>query len=400
MQLSICCSSRARDVAAHLTLRLEKNLGVQTLLVEEDAVSVSETWEEGAAGDAILILLDGLSAPPPLRREAWTGLIDHEDSPPVAYSVLGECAYPKLLERRRFLPATDALALERAAEKWIVSLMPAVEGIAAAPCHGVVPEDWQGLLVDQPGEVHTEDVAAAQAFAHATASHFQGVLWLGCAGREPALIRSELEYRLRGEGRRLVVLAHAEKPIKTSGGPHSYVQVLGQPAAAGDAAAGACYAPRFPGWLARELGSSLAGAIALDAGAGLFRLTNAVPTTDAHRQHHLEIVHRHFQHWRSNPEPCSELVAEVPAAIQHGFHRDWQRGTELCRRTAYFLIAEGRRREGIRLWHRLLLEAEERQDAENAEIARHELSWLTDEEGEPVRAVTAEAVQMALELSS
>ena len=65
---------------------------------------------------------------------------------------------------------------------------------------------------------------------------------------------------------------------------------------------------------------------------------------------------RYLSGWKEAPEPCRALLAEVPAAIQHGFAQDWTRGTELCRRAAFLLLQVGRRREGIRLLHRLLVE--------------------------------------------
>ena len=121
VRLSICCSSRAAAIAARLARRLERNLGIRTLLVEEDSAPVWETWEEGAAADAVLILLDGVSAPEPLRLQEWKGLVDHDGDPPIAFARLEECAYPKLLERRIFFPADDGPALDRAVERWLAA---------------------------------------------------------------------------------------------------------------------------------------------------------------------------------------------------------------------------------------------------------------------------------------
>ncbi len=395
VQLSICCSSRASAITARLARRLDRNLGIATLLVEEDSVPVSETWEEGAAADAVLILLDGVSAPAPLRREAWTGLIDHDGDPPVAFARLEECAYPKLLERRPFFPVAT---LDRAVERWLAGKLPACRGIDPAEIKGTVPDEWWTMLVDEPGRVVTTDAAAAQAFAHQAAEHFQGVVWMGCVGREAALIRAELAYRL-GDGRMLVVLAHIEKPLPISESGHSYLQIVGAPPEMpGDPALGACYAPGFPGWLARELGADLDQAVLLDAANDVYRMPQAPRTNDETRHRHLAILHRYFQSWKDKSEPCRDLLAEVPAAIHHGFAQDWARGSELCRRAAFLLLSDGRRREGIRLMHRLLVEAEDRGDAETAADARHELSWLTDED-EPGRAGTTGGEQLIFELS-
>jgi hypothetical protein len=99
--------------------------------------------------------------------------------------------------------------------------------------------------------------------------------------------------------------------------------------------------------------------------------------------------------WKSDPAHARAVLAEVPGALEHGFLYDWTRASELARRAAYLLLADGRRREGVRLFHRLLLEAESHGDAEMAADAAHELSWLTDEEA-PERPVTVSGEQMGL----
>ena len=63
------------------------------------------------------------------------------------------------------------------------------------------------------------------------------------------------------------------------------------------------------------------------------------------------------------------------------------------------LLQDGRRREGIRLLHRLLVEAEEHGDTEAAADARHELSWLTDED-EPALAGTTGGEQLVFDLQN
>ena len=63
----------------------------------------------------------------------------------------------------------------------------------------------------------------------------------------------------------------------------------------------------------------------------------------------------------------------------------------------FLLLQDGRRREGIRLLHRLLVEAEDHRDSETAADARHELSWLTDED-EPARAGTTGGEQLVFDL--
>lgn len=398
MQLSICCSSRAAAMAGRLAERLERNLGIRTLRVEEDEVPVSETWEEGAAADAILILLDRLTAPPPMRREAWTGLLEHAGEPPVAFVRLEECAFPKLLERRPFFPSADPVALDRAIERWLANQLPALPGLSPEPFDAPIPPEWWTALADTPGQAVTTDINAAHAFVQQAAGHFQGIVWIGCAGRDPAVIRAELEYRVR-DGRTLAVLAHIGKPLSLPEGRHSYLQVTGPPPAAGEGcpALGTCYAPVFPGWLARELGADLSAAILLDRRNGLYRLPHIPPATPASRERHLDVLHRTFAQWKSDPDPCRALLYEVPAALQFGFDADWPRAVELARRAAFRLRADGRRREAIRLLNRLLIEADEQGDTEAAADARHELSWLTDEDLPPQTAPST-GEQLAFDL--
>ena len=394
VQLSICCSTRTAGTASRLAARLERNLDIRTLLVQEDEASVSETWEEGAAADAVLICLDGLTAPPPMRREAWAGLIEHDGAPPVAFLRWEDCAYPKLLERRPFFQA--GASVDRAVETWIAAMLPKQPGIDPAPVPAAVPEDWWSQLVDAPGQLETLDADAAQAFAHAVRKHFQAVVWIGCAGREPALIRAELDWRAP-QGRVLAVLAHLDKTLKLPPSRHSVIQVVGPVAEGeGDAALGTLFAPVFPGDLAAELGAGLANAVPLDTASGLYRLRAAPRCTPTLRQRHLEALHRRSQPWRQQPERVLPLVTEVPAALAHGFEYDWPRASELCRRTAFLLLNSGRRREGIRLFHKLLVEAEERGDTLTAGDARHELSWLTSEDDQPLRNAPAPVVQLDL----
>lgn len=366
--------------------------------MQVDDVPVTETWEEAAGANALLILLDRVTAPPPLRREDWKALIDQEGSPALAFTVLEDCAYPKLLERRPFLSAPDPLIWERAVETWLAPRLPGAAGLEPAPLAAEIPGSWWAQLVDSPGHAETADPAIAQAFAQQARGHFQNVVWLGCAGRDAALVRAELEYRRAASTRALIVLAYNEKAWPLPSDRHSYLRLNALiPAAGPENPVGACYAPAFPGWLARELGGDLSQAIRLASGEEIYRLAEAPPAGLAARQTHLEILQRYFRRWKDDPQPCRDLTNEVSAAVQHGFEHDWERGAELARRAAFHLLSEGRRREGIRLFHRLRQEAESRGDAETAADAQHELSWL-NEEDEPARAESVTGEQLALTL--
>ncbi|MBI2686907.1 MAG: hypothetical protein HYX27_11375 [Acidobacteria bacterium] len=395
MLLSICCSSQASAIADRLSERLRRTLNVDTLLIAEDSAPVSETWEEGAAADAVLILLDRLSAPPPLRLDDWSGLTHHGNQPPIAFVRLEECAYPKLLERRRFLPLSN---IDRTVEQWAVSLLPPGPGITPAPIEAAIPDEWWGQLVDQSGSAETTDPGAAQAFCRQAQSYFQNIVWIGCAGREPALIGAEMEHR-KGAGRALIVLAHLEKPVPLPQGRHSYLTIRNAPPQLDTVSPlGACYAPIFPGWFALGLGAGLQDAIPLDESTGLYRLSASPATTPELRQLHLNLVNDTLQHWKKRPELCRTLLYEVPAALRHGFAHDWPKAIELARRAAFLLLAEGRRREGIRLFNQLLLQAEEHGDSEAAADALHELSWLTGDDS-PAAPESLSGQQLSFDLT-
>jgi len=394
VKLSICCSSRGAGLAARIGARLERNLGVETLLVQEDEVPVSETWEEGTGADAVLVLLDGLTAPPPLDARAWAGLIEHAGEPPVAFAKLEDCAYPKLLERRRFFATAD---VERGVERWVVSLLEPLPGLSPEPHDAPFPEEWWIELADQPGLAITGDAGAAHAFAARAAGHFQTVLWIGGEGRDQAAVRAELEHRRR-PGRSLIVLAHVARPLALEPDGNSVLQVTGTPEPGGDSPLGACYAPGFPGWLAREMGAALDGAHLLDKKEDLYRLSTRPAPTEAERARHFTIVERHFRSVKKKPKPCRALLGEVAGALGYGFVHEWEAAAKLAKRAANLLREDGRRREAARLYNRLLVEADERGDGETAGEARHELSWLTEDSEAPV-ADTIAGRQMTFDLA-
>jgi hypothetical protein len=381
-------------LAGRIAARLERNLGVQTLLVHEDEVPVSETWEEGTGSDAVLVLLDSVSAPKPLDVRAWKGLTEHAGAPPVAFVRLEECAYPKLLERRRFFAGGDA---ERSVERWVVSLMDALPGITIEPHDAPFPEEWWIELADQPGMAITADVGAAHAFAARAAGHFQSVLWIGGEGREAAVIRAELEYR-RKTGRSLIILAHLAKPLVLDPDSNSVLQVTGTPAPGGESALGACYGPIFPGWLAREMGVSFDGAYLLDEKKDLYRLAGRPVPTDAEKARHFEIVEKQIRGVKKKPKQCRTILGEVAGALDYGFAQEWDKAARLAKRAANLLREDGRRRESARLYNRLLVEAEERGDEETAAEAKHELSWLTEDSEAPA-ADTIAGQQMSFDLT-
>ena len=60
LRLGICCSVRHSLIASKLSARLERNLGIETLIISDDPALAAETWEQASASSAVLILLDAL----------------------------------------------------------------------------------------------------------------------------------------------------------------------------------------------------------------------------------------------------------------------------------------------------------------------------------------------------
>ena len=255
MQLGICCSSLRRAFALGLAERLDRNFGITSLIVEEDSAPVSAVWYQASAADAVLLLLDSVSAPGPVHRRDWESLLEHTGNPPVALLRFGPCLYPKLLERRPFLEPANATEAERWVERWLVGLLPSQEeGIDAAPASAPVREEWWLRLVDTPGTriAAAEDADAAQAFANQAGGHFQGVFWIGCEHRSVPAILGEIEHCSRAAGRLLFILVHAALPLDLPANRHSYLVLEGTPMAiqSGDPLApwaGVCQAAGFPG---------------------------------------------------------------------------------------------------------------------------------------------------------
>ena len=417
MQLGICHSSRQRSVAQALAGRLERNLGVRTLPIEDDTVAVCFTWEQASASDAVLLLLDAITAPGPVNRGDWASLLDHTGAPPVALIRVEPCHFPKLLERGpRFLSTADALEAVRWVERWLVELLlPRDEaGLLAAGTAGSaqVPAEWWTRLVDRPGDcaAAAEDIDAAQAFAREARRHFQGVFWIGCEHRPPVAILDEIAHWARGATRLLFILVHAPaEPLDLPVGRHSYLVLAGSPPVlqSDDALApwvGVCQASGFSGAVMELLGRRpdewAELVVALDRERGLYRPLGRYVTNRRARQRHLEELSGAFDKWRMKPDLCRQLLGEAAAALRYGFESNSPIARQLCLELALFLQAEKRNPEAVG-WLRVLEEESERHsDVAMARRACNEISWLVDDSGSAVAEATPVGEQLGFDFGS
>ncbi len=378
MQVGLCYTSRHRDAATALAGRLDRNLGAGALLVECDDEPVSDIWEQATSADAVLLILDAVSAPPgPVRREDWSGLLEHNGAPPVAVWRAEPCQYPKLLERRPFVAMADALEAARWVERWVVGQLPVQAGAwSLARADAEFPESWWAELVDQPGCVawpHEGALAAAHAFAYRADPHFQGVLWIPTARRPWETIVAEAEYRAAQAERTLIVLAGWEGEIP--GVPAGRDSWLAVPA---PVPVGPCQPGGFPMEWARSLGVDVAAAaVPLDAEgrwgrAGGQGIGGGAAASTRHRSALAEA----FRPWRVRMDECDLLASEVPAALDGSAE-----GLELAWNYARFLAERLRTREAVYWLRTLMAGAAAAGDAALAQEAEREMSWLVDDAG-------------------
>ena len=417
MQLGICCSPQQHQFAATLASRFERNLGITTVIVADEHAPLMESWDQASASDAVLLMLDRRSAPGPVKRDDWQGLLAHTGAPPVATLKLEHCYYPKLLERGRFFAATSGnqLEVERWVERWLVSIQTTGAGTeiqrilsAGAP----IPAEWWAKAVDTSGvlTIPPDDIDAVQTFAYEAGLHFRGVVWIGCEGVPPEALTAEIEFRCAAvdSGRLLFVLVHAEPDLVIPPAcvvRHSFVIVEGRPREALGAGnpieawIGACRPSGFPAALLdlmlgqerRHEWESLVTPLTADHRWFRPRGDEVAPNREASKRH-LEALQDSFRAWRRQPELCRELVGEAAWAIQRD---QLTSSSELCLDVALFLLAEKRTAEAV-TWLRILAVTADEQD-EFAIQAREELRWLVDEFGcyrRPQPIVSGEQVSL------
>ena len=222
MKTTIVCSLRAVPLAEQWKQRFRRNFGAQVEIAS--GVPVCEAWEEAAVSEAIIVLLDGESAPSPFALKDWNKLLEHA---PVAYVKLQECAYPRLLERRATFFGEPE---ERRLEQWLVSLLPDRLRPPLTARGVTVPSAWWLSLVDRPGriDVGADEIETVRQFALDAAAHFQGVAWIVCGDRSMRAVEGEIEHAVGG-ARMLVVVSRVtpDEFVELPRGFHSLIVIRG-----------------------------------------------------------------------------------------------------------------------------------------------------------------------------
>jgi hypothetical protein len=401
--------------------RLERFPELRLNSIVTDDVPVSETWEEGLDAAGVVVLLHPDAMPPQPSRQFWGSLIDYNGPKPIAYVHCGAHAYPPVFERRSFFrwPAD-----QRALERWVVALLPRTQLSTVAPAHAEVPEELWSVLVDGAGvywitgQPATGKSRMAQAFAYSARGHFQSTIWIGCGRRSAESIQREIARRMPA-GRSLLVLDDLRAPIELPGAPHSVLVTGPEPLGEGEwldledafrlppvidspllEAMSVCLAADFPLGLAREIAGepqALPGDAAelLDTARDRYRLVRSVAVSPALPGRHFDAVLARFRHWRARPAACAEVDYELEAALDFGFASAWEEAVDLCR-AAFDCYSEGNRvLDAVAVMQRLEAEAEGRGDQATLHLAKRQLAWVIDGEGE-LKPVVSEGEQLSL----
>jgi len=163
----------------------------------EECGDVTQAWEGGLGGGAVVLLLSPDAVPASSGRGAWQELLRHWESnaaPAVATVVVNPCAYPRLLDRRNSFPWSE-VAL-RQLERWVMDLeppLPSWQPAALAWFTGREQELEQlwTRLVDVPGTcilAGNGKTALAQEFARQARHNFRELLRVDGEGRSAASI--------------------------------------------------------------------------------------------------------------------------------------------------------------------------------------------------------------------
>lgn len=193
----LCHATDDRETAALIAQRIESTAEARVLL--DETGNLANSWDGGLSCDVILLLLSARSVAERISREEWASLLEHQEGhqePPVLSIALQNAAWPKLLERRRFLCwAEPQLQVLRAIDRFVIAAHrpSSQQGFipAKAECSGHTPqlESLWAALVDRcgalaiTGPAGSGKSALAQQLAHEAREHFRDILWIGCGDR-------------------------------------------------------------------------------------------------------------------------------------------------------------------------------------------------------------------------
>ncbi len=211
LDIFLCHGPCDAEKAAAVEARLRTSAGARVSIEECDSRegAIPFVWDQGLSSAAIVLLLSPGCVPKPLKLGDWNPLIEHAltgSRSPVISVLTAPCAYPKLLERRRFFAweGAGSQAL-REIERIAQSLLPPPETasleLAPRPWFAGREEEMETLwraVADQPGVAlirggaRSGKTALAQEFARRARRQFREIHWIRCGGASPAYLAGEL----------------------------------------------------------------------------------------------------------------------------------------------------------------------------------------------------------------
>jgi NB-ARC domain len=217
LDIVIHYSPSDREVATAIAARLQRGAEAKVWLEEcrlGDGQSIASVWETADSGGGALLLLSQNLIPVRLDRRHWEPLLTHVErnaAPRLGAVLLGDCPYPRLLERTHFFRWIDGTREAiRAIERWVLSFHTPDEHPSFAPASLPWFQErrreldimWENL-VDEAGAIvlvnpvpGSGKTSLAQQFAHAARGHFRDILWVACGSRPRPSCVSDLGHQL------------------------------------------------------------------------------------------------------------------------------------------------------------------------------------------------------------
>ncbi len=408
-------------------------------------------WDGGSSSTAILLLLSSNSLPQSYPIGEWQPLLKHLEgnaSPDVGAVLLDSCAFPKLLERKRFFRWSDSSNdILRRIERWIVGLHRDDQpSCAPAPLPWFRGREQElaalwSALVDESGMVvlmnpqpRSGKSALAQEFARLASGHFRDIVWHGSGdlrtflprhrqllvlddlendppavaceqGRASVLItsrRRDLNFPPHARIIEIDFLDHAD-PVELPSDP-SEIKLLEAMSVCRPQSVPLQLASRIAGLNdsdAPNIAARLAARRLIDpveSTGTYFRLIQGTDPTDALRLRHSQMLHKSFSDWRKQPEACRIFLGELDTGFEWALVSDWTLATRFAAHGFAFLRSEERLPEAIRLYSRLRDAARERNDEETVQNCSEELAWISDGQG-ATRSIYVSTDQMKLEFA-
>lgn len=207
--VALCYSPVDAGTATELRSYLETNCPV---LMEDGVMQMGadllDSVETGLSFDYVVVLLSADSTKPAWARARWESILFEQPKQMrtrIAYVLLDECEFPKILRKETFFDlARDYSSGRRALKRWLLSQLTPVPATPALPerSAGLAEMDIDALesLADWPEFLQAPDRQTALAFAHARHADFEAVVWLNATRRSRAGVLGDVA---RGLGLRL-----------------------------------------------------------------------------------------------------------------------------------------------------------------------------------------------------